>query len=76
MTLWDDAEHETRAVLPYTSQYALRTTHYALRPQPAVILSGEVNHANNLFFKGETMEDLLNKLADMQERVGSIMVRL
>jgi hypothetical protein len=26
-----------------------RTTHYALRPRPEVILLGEVVHANNLF---------------------------
>jgi hypothetical protein len=35
--------------LPYTNQYALRTTHYVLNRQ--VALSSEVIHANNLFSK-------------------------
>jgi hypothetical protein len=31
------------------THYALRTTHYALRPRPEVIPIGEVVHANNLY---------------------------
>jgi hypothetical protein len=33
MTLRDDTEHEKSAALPYTSHYALRTTHYDLNRQ-------------------------------------------
>jgi hypothetical protein len=46
MTLWDDTEHEHRAASQEVSQYAIRNTQYALRPQPAVILIGEVVHSN------------------------------
>jgi hypothetical protein len=49
--LWDDAENENRAAWPDTSHYALNDINYALRPQQAITLAGEVNHINHLFSK-------------------------
>ena len=44
MTLRDDTEDEKAPPCQVRAN-----THYALRPQPAVTLSGEVTRSNNLF---------------------------
>ena len=55
MTTRDDTEDEKSAALPCTRPYAIRHTHYVLRPQPAVILIGEIVHSIQLFSQEKDM---------------------